>query len=53
MTKELFELVKGMDLKAAETQIALRCAPLIAGLKVSNLLIVLNEQAGQIGRAHV
>lgn len=48
MTKELFELVKGMDLKAAETQIALRCAPLIAGLKVSNLLIVLNEQAGRV-----
>lgn len=45
MTKEVFELVRKMDIKAVETQMALRCAPFIAGLKTSNLLIVKNEQA--------
>ena len=40
MTKEVFELVKGMDMRAVETQIALRCAPVLAGLKPSNLLVV-------------
>ena len=32
-----------MDLKSIETQIALQCAPLISGLKVSNLLIISAE----------
>lgn len=40
MSQEVFELVQGMDLKSIETQIALQCAPLISGLKVSNLLII-------------
>ena len=43
MSQEVFELVQGMDLKAIETQIALQCAPLISGLKVSNLLIISAE----------
>lgn len=38
MSQEIFELVKGMDFKKIETQLALQCAPLIMGLKVSNLL---------------
>ena len=29
-----------MDLKNIETQLALQCAPLLTGIKVSNLLIV-------------
>ena len=40
MTQEVFEIVKGMDLKNIETQLALQCAPLLTGIKVSNLLIV-------------
>ena len=40
MTKEVFELVKSMDMRAVETQIALRCAPVLAGLNPSNLLVV-------------
>lgn len=43
MSQEVFELVQGMDLKSIETQIALQCAPLISGLKMSNLLIVSAE----------
>lgn len=43
MSQEVFELVQGMDLKSVETQIALQCAPLISGLKMSNLLIVSTE----------
>lgn len=43
MSQEIFELVQGMDLKSIETQIALQCAPLISGLKMSNLLIVSAE----------
>lgn len=46
MSREIFELVREMDLKNIEIQLALQCAPLITGLKVSNLLI-------EIGRAHV
>ena len=40
MSQEIFELVKGMDFKKIETQLALQCAPLIMGLKVSNLFII-------------
>lgn len=40
MTKEVFELLKKMDIRSVETQIVFRCAPFIAGLKTSNLLIV-------------
>lgn len=48
MSQEVFEIVKGMDFKAAETQLALHCAPLIAGIKASNLLIVYKEIADDI-----
>ena len=37
-----------MYLKNIEIQLALQCAPLITGLKVSNLLIVSLENAGQV-----
>ena len=40
MSQEVLEIVQGMDRKNIETQLALQCAPLIAGLKTSNLLIV-------------
>lgn len=40
MSKEVFEILQQMDLHKIENQLALQCAPLIAGLKVSNLLIV-------------
>ena len=40
MSQEVFELVCGMDMEEVETRLALQCAPLIAGIKISNLLIV-------------
>lgn len=40
MSREIFEILQQMDLQKIENQLALQCAPLIAGLKVSNLLIV-------------
>ena len=40
MSQEIYEIVKGMDLENIETQLALQCAPLITGLKISNLLII-------------
>jgi hypothetical protein len=43
MSKEVFDIVRSMDLKKVETQLALQCAPIITGLKISNLLIIQNE----------
>ena len=40
MSTEVFELLWSMDKKKIELQIVLQCAPTIAGLKTSNLLIV-------------
>lgn len=48
MNQETFEIMRGMDQRAAETQLVLQCAPLIVGLKVSNLLIVPNENVSRI-----
>lgn len=43
MSQEVFQIIQGMDLKNIETQLALQCAPLVTGLKVSNLLIIQND----------
>lgn len=48
MSRKLLEIVKGMDLKDIETQLALQCAPLITDLKISNLLIVQNDNVGKV-----
>lgn len=50
MSQEVLEIVKGMDLKQIETQLALQCAPLIAGLKTSNLLIIPKENMPKVKR---
>lgn len=42
MSREVFELVREMNHDDIETQLALQCAPVIAGLKTSNLLIIEN-----------
>jgi len=47
MNQELFELVKELDLKDVETQLAMQCAPVIMGLKISNLLIIPNENVNK------
>lgn len=43
MSHEVYEIVKKMNLKDIETQLALQCASLITGLKISNLLILSSE----------
>lgn len=40
MCQEVFQIVQKMDLSQVETKLALQCAPVITGIKVSNLLIV-------------
>lgn len=48
MSREVFELMKNMNREDIETQLALQCAPLLTGLKVSNLLILRNENAAYV-----
>ena len=40
MSKELFQFIQGMGWENIETQLALQCAPLITGIKISNILII-------------
>lgn len=40
MCQEVFKIVQTMDLSQVETKMALQCAPIIRGIKISNLLIV-------------
>ncbi len=44
MCKEVFEMICAMDRQKMELQIVLQCAPTLAGLKTSNLLIVPKHQ---------
>lgn len=43
MSKEVFEMLCAMDRRQVELQIVLQCAPTLAGLKISNLLILPRE----------
>ena len=43
MSQETVDIVHEIDWKDIEMQIAFHCAPLIAGLKLSNLLMLRNE----------
>ena len=46
MSKEVFEMLCAMNRRDVELQIALQCAPTIAGLKPSNLFIVSTADEG-------
>lgn len=48
MSKELFQLVQVMGWENIETQLALQCAPLITGIKISNMLIVQKANAKKV-----
>lgn len=48
MCKETYYILQRMDLHKIETQLALQCAPLFAGLKISNLLIIQNKNGDEI-----
>ncbi len=43
MSQETWEIVQNREVNGIELQLALQCAPLIAGLKVSNLLNISRE----------
>ena len=43
MCQEVFEVLKNMDLSNIETRLALQCAPVITGIKLSNLLTIYNK----------
>ena len=48
MSKELIELTLKMDQKELNTQIAVQCAPLLSGVKISNILIVEKKHRKEI-----
>lgn len=48
MCQEVFRIVQEMDKKHIETKLALQCAPLITGIKMSNLLIVSTEDEANV-----
>lgn len=48
MCQEVFQIVQNMDLKSVELQLALQCAPLITGIKISNLLILPRENENAV-----
>ncbi|SDH79727.1 Protein of unknown function [Pseudobutyrivibrio sp. 49] len=48
MSNEVFEMLCAMDRRKVELQIVLQCAPTIAGLKTSNLLIVSRDQEDKV-----
>ena len=38
--QEVFQIAMSMDLKSVEMQLALQCAPLITGARISNMLMI-------------
>lgn len=48
MSEEAFHLMTQMDLEGAETQAVLQCAPLLTGIKMSNLLHVREDQQMEV-----
>lgn len=48
MSSEVFKAMQKMNLKEIEMQLALQCAPLFSGLKVSNLLIIQRNSLKQL-----
>ena len=50
MSQETWEILCEMEADDVELQLALQCAPLITGLKISNLLTISPEGFIQVGR---
>lgn len=48
MSQETLNIIRDTDWKDIETQIAFHCAPLLAGLKLSNLLMLQNRELGRV-----
>lgn len=43
MCQEVFKILQTMDMTKVETKLALQCAPVIMGIKISNLLTISQE----------
>lgn len=50
MSDETFSIMRKLDLSGMEIQAALQCAPVLTGLKVSNLLQVRKDQKEEVFR---
>lgn len=50
MSDEVFGIMKRLDMDAAEVQTTLQCAPLLTGIKLSNLLHVRSDQKEEVLR---
>lgn len=48
MSREVLEIVEKMDKKELKTQLALQCAPLLTGIKLSNLLTVAKDRNREV-----
>ena len=48
MCEEVFEMICAMDRRCVELQVVLQCAPTLAGLKTSNLLIIPKDQEDKV-----
>ena len=48
MSQETFKIIQKLNPKMLETQIIMQCAPMLSGLKTSNLLIVQQENAEDV-----
>ncbi len=51
MCQEVVEIVKSMDLKSVESQLILQCAPLITGIRFSNLFMIESINDKTVGLA--
>ncbi len=51
MSDDVFRILKRLDMEAVEVQTAIQCAPLLTGIKMSNLLHVKPEQVEEVVRA--
>lgn len=49
MSNEVFQLMKQLDTDTVDMQIVLQCAPVLTGLKVSNLLNIKSIQGKDVG----
>lgn len=43
MSQDVFECILQLDMKCIKTQLALQCSPLLAGIKISNMLTAREE----------
>ena len=51
MSDDVFRILKRLDMESVEVQTALQCAPLLTGIKMSNLLHVKPDQVEEVMQA--